>query len=104
MRYTQAGELNVFYIEHGTGTPIIFVHGNWATSSWWEGVLKELPDGLHGIAYDMRGRGRTAGPDSDYSIRSLALDLESFAHALDLDRFHLVGHSLGTAVAMQFAT
>ncbi len=103
MPFTLSGDLNVFYIEHGVGTPIIFIHGNWATSSWWELLLEKLPDGFRGIAYDMRGRGRTGGPDSDYGIRSLAADLKVFAEAVGLDRFHVVGHSLGTAVAMQFA-
>ncbi|MBV8077705.1 MAG: alpha/beta hydrolase, partial [Planctomycetaceae bacterium] len=54
-------------------------------------------------AYDLRGRGRTAGPDSDYSIPSLAADLRSLADALGLGPLHLVGHSLGGAIAMQFA-
>ena len=55
------------------------------------------------IAYDLRGRGRTAGPDSDYSIPSLAADLRAFAAALGLDSMHLVGHSLGSTIVMQFA-
>jgi len=103
MPFIRAGNLNVFYIEHGIGRPIIFVHGNWATGSWWEPLLAKLPDGLRGIACDMRGRGRTGGPDSDYSIPSLAADLKAFAEAMRLDWFHVVGHSLGSAVAMQFA-
>jgi len=103
MPCTQSVDLSVFYIEHGVGTPIVFVHGNWATSSWWEPVLERLPDGLHGFAYDMRGRGRTVGPDSDYSIPSLAADLKEFGETLGLGPFHVVGHSLGSAVAMQFA-
>ena len=75
MTFIRSGDLDVHYLEHGSGIPIVFVHGNWATSSWWEPVLARLPDGWRGIAYDLRGRGRTAGPDSDYSIPSLAADL-----------------------------
>ncbi len=102
-----SGELNVYYIENGTegrlGT-IVFVHGNWATSSWWERVLARLPAPLcRGIAYDVRGRGRTTGPDSDYSIRALAADLEAFIGALGIEAPHLVGHSLGSAIVMQYA-
>ena len=102
-----AGDLDVHYIENGTQGglgSIIFVHGNWATSSWWEPVLARLPDNSwRGIAYDVRGRGRTTGPDSDYSIPSLAADLGSFIAALGLDSTHLVGHSFGSAIAMQYA-
>jgi pimeloyl-ACP methyl ester carboxylesterase len=99
----RSGDLDVYYIERGSGTPVVLVHGNWATSSWWEPVLARLPGGWRGIAYDQRGRGRTGGPDSDYSIPSLAADLRAFADALGLDALHLVGHSLGSAVVMQGA-
>jgi pimeloyl-ACP methyl ester carboxylesterase len=98
-----AEDLYVSYIEHGEGVPVVFAHGNWATCSWWEPVLMRLPDTFWGIAYDLRGRGRTKGPDSEYSIPSLAADLRAFTRALKLDSFHLVGHSLGSAVVMQFA-
>lgn len=57
----------------------MLVHGNWATSSWWEPVLARLGPGWRGIAMDMRGRGRTRGPDTDYSISSLAEDPDEFA-------------------------
>ncbi len=103
MPFIRSGDLNVSYIEHGSGTPVVFIHGNWASSSWWEPVLARLPDGWRGIAYDLRGRGQTAGPDSDYHIPSLAADLRTFAEAPGLDALHLVGHSLGIAIAMQFA-
>jgi pimeloyl-ACP methyl ester carboxylesterase len=66
-------------------------------------MLARLPEGVHGLAYDLRGHGRTAGPDSDYTVGALANDLQLFADARGLDAFHVVGHSLGSAVAMQFA-
>ncbi len=103
MPYVKAGDLNVYYIESGEGVPIVLIHGNWANSSWWEPVLERLPDGWRGLAYDMRGRGKTEGPDTDYTMPQLASDLRAFCDALDLDKAHLVGHSLGSAVAMQFA-
>ncbi|HKP54402.1 MAG TPA: alpha/beta hydrolase [Chloroflexia bacterium] len=98
----QAGDLNIHYIERGEGTPVLFIHGNWSTSSWWGPVLERLPSGLRGIAYDMRGRGRTEGPDNGYTMSELAADLYALCDALNLDKFHLVGHSLGSAVAIQF--
>jgi pimeloyl-ACP methyl ester carboxylesterase len=102
MPEVQAGDLQVHYIERGKGEPIVLVHGNWSTSSWWEPVLERLPEGYRGIAYDMRGRGGTIGPDNRYTMPELATDLRDFVDALGLDSFHLVGLSLGSAVAMQF--
>jgi pimeloyl-ACP methyl ester carboxylesterase len=103
MPFVQAADLSVHYLEAGAGAPVVFVHGNWASCGWWEPVLDRLPAGYRGLAPDLRGRGRTEGPDSDYSIVGLAADLLAFADALGLDSFHLVGHSLGAGVAMQAA-
>jgi len=101
----RVADLAVHYLERGDpgGTPVVFVHGNWATASWWEPLLARLPAGYRGLAYDVRGRGSTTGPDSSYAIEALAADLLAFATAAGADRFHLVGHSLGGAIAMQAA-
>ncbi len=99
-----AADLEVFWKESApAGAPVVMIHGNWGTCSWWEPTLARVPTGLRGIAYDLRGRGQTRGPDSSYTIASLARDLASFAHALELPPMHVVGHSLGSAVAMQLA-
>lgn len=103
MSQVQAGDLQIHYLEKGSGTPIVFIHGNWAVAEWWEPVLARLPEGYRGIAYDMRGRGQTKGTGHGFTMPEMAADLLAFADALGLDKFHLVGHSLGTAVAMQFA-
>ncbi len=105
MPMLRAADLDVHYLEAGdaNGTPVLFVHGNWGTASWWEPLLSRLPAGHRGLAYDVRGRGTTTGPDSSYAIDGLAADLLAFATAVGAERFHLVGHSLGTAIAMQAA-
>ena len=105
MPMLRAADLDVHYLEAGdpNGAPVIFVHGNWGTASWWEPLLSRLPAGHRGLAYDVRGRGTTSGPDSSYTIDALAGDLLAFATAAGAQRFHLVGHSLGTAIAMQAA-
>lgn len=99
----RASDLDIHYLEHGDGEPVVALHGNWGTSSWWEPVLERVPPGIRAIAPDLRGRGRTTGPDSDYRIASFAADLRACADALGLGRFHLVGHSLGSAIAIEFA-
>ncbi len=103
MPFAEANDQRVHYHERGAGEPVVFVHGNWASSGWWEPALERLPHGLRGLAYDMRGRGLTEGPDSDYSIGALAGDLAAFLDALSIDSAHLVGHSLGAAVVLQLA-
>ncbi len=110
MPHAQAGNLRVHYREWSPpaphGSPVVFVHGNWSTYRWWLPTAAELgrrlPDHRM-LALDLRGRGETEGPDHGYSIAELAADLLAFLDALALDRVHLVGHSLGTAIAMQLA-
>ncbi len=103
MPTVKAGSSSIHYLEQGVGIPVILLHGNWATSAWWEPVLARLPAGRRGLAPDLRGRGATVGPDEGYTLAELSADGLAFADALGLDRFHLVGHSLGSALAMQMA-
>lgn len=81
----------------------MLVHGNWGSRVWWEPVLERVPTGVRCIAYDVRGRGGTRGPAGNGTFAALASDLDTFARALDFGRFGLVGHSLGSAIAMQYA-
>ena len=86
--------------------PIVLVHGNWSTHRWWiptaAALGRRLPEHRM-LAIDQRGRGDTTGPDHGYSIAELAADLLAFLDALALERVHLVGHSLGSAVITQMA-
>ena len=99
----RASGLDIHYLERGIGGPVVLLHGNWATSSWWEPVLERLPADTRAIAPDLRGRGRTTGGGGDHGIGTYAEDLRALVDALGLERFALVGHSLGSAVAMEFA-
>lgn len=103
MATVTTGNSIIHYLEQGEGTPVILIHGNWGTGAWWEPVLDRLPAGWRGLAPDLRGRGQTSGPDTGYTLPDLSADVLAFADALGLDRFHLVGHSLGSGVAMQMA-
>jgi 3-oxoadipate enol-lactonase len=97
---------SVHYREWGAdctvGLPIVFLHGNWSTHRWWIPVAERLGE-RRMLALDLRGRGDTEGPDHGYTLPELADDLRGFMRALGLARAHLVGHSLGTGVAMQLA-
>jgi pimeloyl-ACP methyl ester carboxylesterase len=96
-------DLDVHYDQAGQGrAALVLVHGNFASRRWWRPVLERLPPGLRAYAPEMRGCGDTRGRGG-YSIPDLARDLGGFVDALKLPRFHLVGHSLGGAVAMEYA-
>jgi len=108
MPFVSTPRLRVHYEEAGAGPEaFVFVHGNFASWRWWKPVLDKLPAGWRGIAPDLRGCGETGdGPDAtraSFAIPELSADLGSFVDALDLGAVHLVGHSLGGAVALQYA-
>ena len=104
MPYVTAGEVRLHYVEHGTGDePLVFVHGYTGTLRDWDETQARLPAGFKGYAFDLRGAGESDRPGRGYTIPQFAEDIDLATRALGLDTFTLIGHSMGGAVAMQFA-
>jgi esterase len=84
--------------------PILFLHGGALTAHTWDLCCLALRDEFHCIALDQRGHGETDwAPDADYSIATQREDIRGFVDALGLDRFVLVGMSMGAINALAFA-
>jgi pimeloyl-ACP methyl ester carboxylesterase len=83
------------------GVPVFFLHGNLATSVYWDDVLKALPHDFYGVAYDQRGFGgaEPAIIDATRGCSDWCDDLIAVADSLGCEKFHLAGHSLGGLVA-----
>lgn len=98
------GGLRLFYREAGHGPEtMVLVHGNVASSRWWDLVTPELSRRYRIIAPDLRGFGQSDKPGSGYTVTQFAADLAALVGALGLPPAHFVGHSLGGSVVMQFA-
>jgi pimeloyl-ACP methyl ester carboxylesterase len=84
---------------------ILFHHGLGATSGSWSGWLPALVDAFRVITFDMRGHGRSSHPQAGapLSFERLVGDLLAVADAVSVQRFHLVGESIGGTVALQAA-
>jgi pimeloyl-ACP methyl ester carboxylesterase len=82
------------------GVPVLFVHGNASSATFWEEVMVELPPQYRAIAPDLRGYGDTDDVliDSTRGIGDWVDDLLTLKSALGIDRYHVAGHSLGGAV------
>lgn len=83
------------------GVPVLFLHGNLASSSWWESTMMALPEGFRGIAFDQRGFGgadRARKIDATRGLGDLADDANALLDALGIQRAIIVGHSMGGAV------
>lgn len=87
------------------GVPVLFLHGNASSATYWEETMLALPKGYSGIAPDQRGYG---GADSNVKIdatrgmRDLSDDAAALLDTLGIQRAHIVGHSMGGGVSFQF--
>jgi len=101
MAYLKVGEENntdiaLYYEDHGTGKPVLLIHG-WPLSgaSWERQTAALLASGHRVITYDRRGFGRSSQPTAGYDYDTLASDTFKLIEALDLHGVTLVGFSMG---------
>jgi len=88
----------------GDGAPVLLVHGlGFQRRHWHRQVVALTEAGYRPLTFDMRGFGDSELPENNYDMHRLAQDLEEVCAALGLDTFHLVGHSLGGMVCLQYA-
>ena len=103
MPYLQVTGLKMHYVEKGRGPDtILLVHGNVSSHEYWLRFLELLPDTYRGVALDLRGCGQTDHPSEGYNIPQFVEDLTLFTDYLGLNRFHLLGHSMGGQIAMLY--
>lgn len=88
----------------GSGDPILFIHGMPTNSRLWSGVIDHLCGRYTCFAVDLPGMGKTPrtryGPDY---LRSIAEQLDTLRIKNGIDRWHVVGHDAGAAVAVHYA-
>src|ERR1700719_2958105 len=102
MSYIKVGQENsqpieIYYEDHGSGSPVVLIHG-WPLNgdAWEKQTSALLAAGHRVITYDRRGFGRSSKPGVGYNYDTFAADLEALLSALDLNGVSLVGHSMGT--------
>ena len=91
-----SGDIELYYEDHGSGSPVVLVHG-WPLSgaSWEKQVPVLLEAGHRVIMYDRRGFGESSKPATGYDYDTFAEDLRQVVTKLDLSDFALVGFSMG---------
>ncbi|WP_434742795.1 alpha/beta fold hydrolase [Micromonospora sp. SH-82] len=95
--------IDLYYEDHGTGQPVVLIHGfpfNGAT--WEKQVGPLLQAGYRTITYDRRGFGNSAQPSTGYDYDTFAADLDVLLTELNLTDVILVGHSMGTGEVTRY--
>ena len=95
--------MDISYNIFGKGVPIIFIHGIGSRKYTWHGVIDELKNEYQCITYDLRGHGESVFDESNFTLDDLVEDLEYLRSHLNIDKTHLVGHSLGGMIGPSYA-
>ncbi|QNH21289.1 Soluble epoxide hydrolase [Xanthomonas sp. GW] len=95
LHYLQAG--------HGTGTPVVLLHGYAETSHMWRPLMSQLGDRHVVIAPDLRGAGSSSKPQGGYDKKTMAQDIHALVQSLGYAKVKIVGHDIGLMVAYAYA-
>lgn len=101
-----AGGMRLHYLEWGDprDPAVVLLHGGGLNAHTWDLVCLLLRQRFHCVALDLRGHGESEwSPNIDYGIVALTKDLGGFVNGVQLDRFALVGMSLGGLTSIAFA-
>src|ERR1700756_1319244 len=91
-----SGDIQLYYEDHGSGDPVVLIHGYpLSGASWEKQVSALLSAGRRVITYDRRGFGKSSQPTTGYNYDTFAEDLQKVVTHLNLQNFALVGFSMG---------
>ena len=105
-RTLRVNDLDLHYLEWGAADapPIVCVHGYTGSADAFNALARHLQDRFHIFALDVRGHGESAwSPSGAYRYEDQASDLGGFVGGLGLDKFVLIGTSMGGIIAMTYA-
>lgn len=101
--YANVNGIRLYYETHGTGKPLILLHGGLGAIEMFGPNLPALGKGRRLIAVDLQGHGRTADIDRPIRVELMADDIAALIKHLKLDRPDIMGYSMGGGVALQTA-
>jgi non-heme chloroperoxidase len=99
---TTSDGVSLYYLEAGSGPPVLMIPGWSQTAEQFRYQLEGLADRYRVIALDMRGHGESDKPAFGYKISRLAKDVRDVIEALELDQVNILGHSMGSSVIWNY--
>ena len=103
MSYADVNGLSLYYEEHGSGEPLVMLHGGIGASETLAPIVPAFAADRRVILVDLQGHGRTADIDRPLRPASMADDIAGLASHLGLESIDLFGYSLGGEVALRTA-
>ena len=98
--YAEVNGIRLYYEDHGTGRPLVLLHGGLGAIEMFGANLPTIAAGRRLIAVDLQGHGRTADIDRPLDVRHMADDVAALIRHLALPRADVMGYSLGGGVAL----
>ncbi len=103
MTYADVNGISLYYEEHGSGQPLILLHGGLAAGSTYAQIRPALAAGRRVILVDLQAHGHTADVDRPLRYETLADDIAGLIGHLGLDQADVMGYSFGGATALRTA-
>src|SRR5215831_12275297 len=101
--YAELTQGRVWYDEHGSGVPLVLLHGGAVDSRFFDRNVDASAERFRVITTDLWGHGRTADREGPFSLRSFAADVAELIERVAGEPAHVMGHSIGSAVALTLA-
>jgi pimeloyl-ACP methyl ester carboxylesterase len=95
--------LSLYYEIHGSGSPLILLHGGLGSTEMMSPITQSLSQSHQVIAVDLQAHGRTADIDRSITCEAMADDLAALLKFLHIEQATVMGYSLGAATALQLA-
>jgi pimeloyl-ACP methyl ester carboxylesterase len=96
--------IELYYEDHGSGYPVVLMHGYSSTSQMWQGQIEPITARYRPITFDMRGHGQTESPEAqeEYSEAKTVEDLAALLRHLGVEKAVIGGLSLGGYMSLAF--
>ena len=104
MSAARVNGVELYYELHGSGEPLVLVHGSWGDHHNWDPVVSALAESFCVLAYDRRGHSASQRPAGQGSVFEDADDLAGLIDELGLAPAHVAGNSFGAAIVLRAAT
>jgi pimeloyl-ACP methyl ester carboxylesterase len=101
MGYADVNGISLYYEEHGSGQPLVLLHGGYGTGEMFGAILEALASGRRVITVDLQGHGRTADVDRPLRFQTMGDDIAALIGHLGLAPADVMGYSLGAATALR---